>query len=476
VRTVVVGHGMAGARLVEDLRALDPDAAITVFGAEPDPPYNRILLSDLLAGRAAVDDLVLGGPSDVDIRSGVAACAIDRAGKVVTGSDGSQAPYDTLVLATGSDPLLPPIDGLRVDLPGVEVFRTLADCRRIMARPTGRALVLGGGLLGLESARGLAGRGIEVTVVHAAPFLMERQLDLAAGQVLARTLRQLGIQTWVDAATVRVLGEDRFRGLLLADGRELHAELLVVSCGVRPNTGLARAAGLAVGRGIVVDETMRSVTDGSIYAVGECAEYAGQVHGLVAPSWEQAAVAAARISGVDPAARYLGSKLVTRLKAAGIELAAMGDTQVADDAGDDGPEVVSFIDPTRGTYKKVVIRDGRLVGAILLGDVSTVGTVTQLYDREGALPPDRLGLLFTGLAGQGPPPDPMSLPDRATVCQCNSVSKSAIAACVLAGARTVADVAAGTRAGTGCGTCRDTVAALVQGLSTCDAEPAVATA
>lgn len=474
-RVVVVGRGMAGSRLVEDLRALRPDLPITVFGAEPYPPYNRVLLSEVLAGTASVDDLALGEPYDVDVRAGVTVTGIDRDRKLVTASDGSEVDYDTLVLATGSDAVLPPIEGLRSDLPGIEVFRTLDDCRRIMGRCASRAIVLGGGLLGLEAARGLTGRGVAVTVVHAAPHLMERQLDGVAGRVLAGTLGRLGIESWVDISAARVLGKDRFRGLLLADGRRLSGDLLVVCCGVRPSVGLARAAGLRVDRGIVVDDGMRSVTDPTVYAVGDCAEHDGQLYGLVAPAWAQAAVAASRISDTDPTARYTNSSLITRLKACGVELAAMGETDA--DPTDLAAEVVQFTDPARGTYKKMVIRDERLVGAILLGDVGTVGTVTALYDRGGLVPPDRLALLFAAPpGGVVVPDDPMLLPDRATICHCNSVSKGAIVACLQGGARSVGAVAAGTRATTGCGGCAQTVAELVSRLATGDPDPAPETA
>ena len=475
----MVGYGMAGARVAEDIRAADSDARITVLGAEPHPPYNRVLLSAVLAGRAAAGDIALGRPSDVDVRAGVPAVALDRLRRLVLAADGATLRYDALVLATGSDPVLPPVDGLRADLPGVAVFRTLDDCRRILARGARRAIVLGGGLLGLEAARGLAGRGVDVTVVHAGPFLMERQLDPAAGRVLARIFAGLGVRAFLDTRTVRVLGSGEFRGLLLAGGRELAADLLVVACGVRPSVGLARAAGLLVRRGVVVDDAMRSVTDPRVYAVGECAEHAGRTYGLVAPAWEQAAVAAARISGADPAARYAGSTLVTRLKASDVELAAMGEVGAHEEDGD-GAEVVHFADPARGTYKKLVIRDGRLAGAILLGDVSTVGLLTQIYDRGTPVPPDRLGLLFPavadGAAVDAGAADPAGLPDRATVCRCNAVSKGAVAACVLAGARSVTEVAARTRATTGCGGCADTVAALVRGLSAPGREPASVTA
>lgn len=465
-RVVVIGNGMAGARVAEEVHALDPAAAVTVFGAEPHPAYNRILLSEVLAGRATLEHALLGSPPGVHTRIGVTVTGIDRARRLVHTTEGGPVGYHTLVLATGSVPLLPPVPGLRQDLPGVEVFRTVGDCQRILEHGAGRAIVLGGGLLGLEAARGLAARGVDVTVVHAAPFLMERQLDPAGGRVLARVLTRLGIGIEVDARTERVLGERRFHGLRLADGRRLGAELLVIACGTRPDVTLAVAAGLHVERGVVVDDAMRSVSDPNVYAVGECAEHSGQVYGLVAPAWEQAAIAARRITGVDPAAAYTGSRPVMRLKATDIELAAMGDTDVDDEVA----EVVYFADPSRGTYKKIVVRDGRLTGAILLGDVDTVGTISQLFGRGAPLPPNRLGLLFAGLAAGLTGPggavlaDPAALPDATVVCQCNSVSKRAIRACVGAGCTTVAEVAAKTRATTGCGGCTGLVSALVEAL------------
>jgi len=488
MRLVVIGYGMAGSRLVEEVRARDPHRqhAITVLGAERHAAYNRVLLSDVLAGRSDADDIALippGWPEEagVDLRLGAAATAVDRAARVVRATDGTEHHYDTLVLATGSQAWLPPVAGLTVDTgadrpeagtlrPGVTVFRTLTDCHAIVAaaRTARRAVVLGGGLLGLEAARGLAGRGLDVTVVHHAGHLMERQLDPGAGAVLRRTLRGLGVEVRTDTTVTGVLGTaERIEAVLLADGSWIDTDLLVVACGVRPDVELAHAAGLRVEDGVVVDDTLRTVTDERVYAIGECAQHDGQVYGLVAPAWDQARVAADRITGADPAATYTGSRVVTRLKAAGVDLAAMGETDTLADQ-DTGAEVLHFSDPARGTYKKVVIRDGKVAGAILLGQIDTVGTVTQLFDRGAPAPSDRLALLFGDRAPM-PAETPALMPDRATVCQCNGVTKGAITACVLAGARSVADVAAATRATTGCGSCRETVAGITAWLA--EAEP-----
>jgi assimilatory nitrate reductase electron transfer subunit len=465
---VVVGNGMAGSRLVSELRARDQDLRITVFGAEAAQPYNRVLLSNVLAGVTAPGEIGLTDPgwyaaNAVDARLGEEVVAIDRARKTVTSADGTVTPYDTLVLATGSAPVVPPLPGLDAD--GVVAFRTLDDCRDIMdcAADAGSAVVVGGGLLGLEAARGLAGRGLPVTVVHVAGHLMERQLDAEAGGVLRRIIGDLGIRTLLGARLTGARADNgRVTGVELDDGTVLSAGVVVLACGIRPETGLARAAGLTVDRGIVVDDRLRSVDDPDVHAIGECAQHQGTVYGLVAPAWEQARILADLLAGGD--ARYEGSRQVTRLKAAGIELAAMGVTAPADDEA----EVVRFADPTRGTYKKVVIRDGRLIGAILLGETATAGLLTQLYDRAAPVPSDRLGLLFSGLAPVTPAETPVRMPDAATVCACNNVSKGRIRACWEAGGRDVADVAAETRATTGCGGCRDTVEGILQWLGTQD--------
>ncbi|MBO2454071.1 NAD(P)/FAD-dependent oxidoreductase [Actinomadura barringtoniae] len=472
---VVVGNGMAGSRFVSEVRSRDRDVPVTVFGAEPQQPYNRVLLSNVLAGVSAPDQIGLVDPAwyeanDVDARLGVEVVRIDREARVVYASDGSSVPYETLVIATGSNSLIPPFPGTENGLPaGAIAFRTLADCHEILAEADGAttAVVVGGGLLGIEAARGLAGRGIEVTVVHLAGHLMERQLDPGAGKVLARTLRRLGIDAHLDASVTALrTGDDagtvRVSGVDLADGRFLAADLVIMACGVKPEVGLARAAGLAVERGIVVDEELTSVTDPAVRAIGECSQYGDTVYGLVAPAWEQATVLADLLTGADSAARFTGARQITRLKAASVELAAMGETHHGDD--DPGVEVMQFADASRGTYKKVVIRDDRIIGAILLGETSTAGTLTQLYDRESPLPSDRLSLFFPGVGGAPEADTPVRIPDAATICQCNNVSKGQIRACWEKGARTADEVARETRASTGCGGCRSALEGIVSWL------------
>ncbi|MEU8120743.1 FAD-dependent oxidoreductase [Spirillospora sp. NPDC049024] len=472
---VVVGNGMAGSRFVDELRARDAATPVTVFGAEAQRPYNRILLSNVLAGMTRPDHISLVDAAwyashGVDARLGVEVTRIDREARTVHASDGTVTPYGTLVLATGSTAFIPPMPGLRDGLPrGAQVFRTLEDCRRIseLAESARRAVVIGGGLLGIEAARGLMGRGLEVTVLHLAGHLMERQLDPAAGKVLARTLAALGIGTRLQAevAGLRTAG-GAVTGVELGlpgGGTEvIDTDLVILACGVRPEVSLAREAGLAVGRAVVVDDELRSVTDPSVRAIGECSEHRDEVYGLVAPAWEQAAVLAGLLAGTEPAARFTGARQITRLKAAGIELASMGETHFGDD--DEDVEVVRFTDAARGTYKKAVIRDGRLIGAILLGETSTAGTLTQLYDRAAPLPAERLGLLFPGAGGAAEAESPLRMPDAATVCQCNNVSKGRIRACWQGGARTADAVARETRASTGCGSCRSAVEGILAWL------------
>lgn len=465
MRLVVVGNGMAGARLVEEVRARDPRMPITVFGAERSRPYNRVLLSNVLAGTARPDQVRLVTPGwyaehDVTAVLGTEIVAVDRDAKEVVAADGRREPYDALVLATGSEAVVPPIPGVERAL----AFRTLDDCRAILAAAATarRAVVVGGGLLGVEAARGLAGRGLPVTLLHLADHLMDRQLDPEAGQVLGQTLAGLGVRIKTGVTVVEVLGGagNRPAGVRLADGEIVDGELVVLACGVRPVTGLAAAAGLKVGRGIVVDDELRT-SDPAIRAIGECAEHDGTVYGLVAPAWEQAAVVADLITGYRTGSRYRGSRPVTRLKAKSVELAAMGETHV-DETTDSGAEVVRFSHRARGTYHKLVIRDDRLVGAILVGETPVVGTLTQLFDRGGRpLPGDRAGLLFPGVTGPPVADSPVRMPDSARVCRCNDVTKGRIRACWESGARDVEAVAAVTRATTGCGTCREAVEGVI---------------
>jgi assimilatory nitrate reductase electron transfer subunit len=466
VSVVIVGYGMAGARVASELRARDRDRPVTVLGEEPHRAYNRILLSSLLAGKLAEPELELAEPTGrgLDLRLGVHVTGIDRATRTLSTSDGPIR-YGALVLATGSTAVVPPVEGLGTPLPErVSVFRTLDDCRRILrtAGKAATAIVLGGGLLGLEAARGLALRGLSVRVVHAVGHLMERQLDVAASHVLTRSLARLGITVHLAAATVAVAADPDGVTVRLADGDELRADLFVVACGTRPRAELAGAAGLAVERGIVVDDELRT-SDRHIFAIGDCAQHAGVVGGLVAPAWEQARVVADVISGGRT--RYRPTPPVTRLKATGIDLATMGSSTEHDG------ELLTFADPDRGTYAKLLLRDNRVAGAILLGDNPSVGTVIQLFDRGAPVPADRRSLLLGRASGPAAPQadSPALIPDGATICQCNTVRKGDLVAAWRTGARSVSDVVRETRATTGCGSCRDAVCGLVEWLSRAEA-------
>ncbi|GDY30044.1 FAD-dependent oxidoreductase [Gandjariella thermophila] len=484
-QVVVIGYGMAGARLAEEIRRRDPhgdNVALTVVGAEPQHAYNRVLLSAVLAGSMSVESVRLHDSDwaeryGVDLRLGVSVTGIDRAARRVVLHDGSELDYDALVLATGSNAWVPPTEGLLAEdgslAPGVVTFRTLADCERIIAaaRPGAPVAVLGGGLLGLEAARGLAGRGNLVTVVHPVGHLMERQLDPSAGRVLARTLGELGIECRLGVLAERYLPGD---GLKLADGGHVPADLVVVSAGVRAETTLAAGALLDVDRGIVVDDALRT-SDPRIHAIGDCAQHPGTVSGLVQPAWEQAAVLADRLTGADPSARYRGTPVVTRLKARDVDLAALGEVHVDVDCED--AEVVRVEDPARGRYAKLVLRDEKVAGAILVGAPDAAATITQLYDRGIPAPSDRLALLLgrTLPSAAVPAASPADLPASSVVCRCNTVTKGQLVTAFRAGNRTAAALASATRASTGCGSCREAVCGIAEWLSEADPEePAAA--
>ncbi len=381
-RLVVVGNGMAAMRTAEELLARDPDRHdITVIGAEPHPNYNRILLSSVLAGEKTLDEIIIN-PRDwyvehgIELIAGAAVTAIDRIAKTVTLADSRIIPYDRLLLATGSKPLAPPIPGL--GLPGVCAFRDIGDVEAMIeaARSRRRAVVIGGGLLGLEAAWGLKRRGMSVALVHLMPSLMERQLDPAAGELLRRDLDARGIAFFTNGQTEEILGTERAEGVRLADGREIAADLVVLAIGIRPNIDLARGADLAINRGIKVGDDLRT-SDPDIYAVGECIEHNGQVFGLVAPIWEQAKVCGARLAG-DAAAVYVPPPVFTSLKITGIEVFSAGALGAADAADDE----ITLHDARRGVYKKVVLRENKLVGAVLYGSVADGPWYVQLMREK----------------------------------------------------------------------------------------------
>ncbi|GGX64819.1 FAD-dependent oxidoreductase [Streptomyces hiroshimensis] len=460
-RIVIVGNGPAGHRLAELLRTRDPSCAVTVLGAEAEPAYNRVLLPSVIAGKLSPEQTYLTGHDSgtVTVRRGVSVTGIDRERRTVRTGDGRLHLYDQLVLATGARCFLPPLPGLTGaggdPAEGVVALRTLADCRRLEERldRAGGIVVLGGGVLGLEVARALNDRGHGVDVVHMGPHVMERQLDAPAGKTLAGVLERLGIRIHTGRAAASWTGSR----LVLDDGTGLPADLVVVSAGVVPNTELARAAGLRVGRGIVVDDHMRT-SDPRIHALGDCAEHAGQVSGLIAPAWEQAETLAEALTGGDRP--YTTTRTVTRLKARGVDLAVIGD------GNHDLPdaEVVTLADPARGQYARLALQDERIVGAILLGFPASVAAVSRLYDAGAPTPVDRLALL-AGRAVAGRTDAPADLPGETVVCRCNNVTKTALVTGWRSGARTAEALARATRASTGCGSCAGAVDGICRWLN-----------
>ncbi|MBW4718640.1 FAD-dependent oxidoreductase [Saccharothrix obliqua] len=479
-KVVIIGYGMAGARLAEEIRTRDPEGArvaLTVVGAEAHPAYNRVLLSSVLAGGLDIRSVLLHEPgwaerAGVDLRVGVPATRVDRVARVVELADGTRLPYDAVVLATGSNPWLPPVEGLLDEsgrpADGVVAFRDLDDCARILeaARPGAPAVVLGGGLLGLEAARGLVARGSMVTVVHPLGHLMERQLDPGAGRVLADALNRTGVEFRFGRFARRCVPGSEVE---LDDGTLVPAELVVVSTGVRPAADLARDCGLHVEQGVVVDDALRT-SDPRIHALGDCAQHRGVVNGLVQPAWEQATVLADLLTGANPGARYRGTPVVTKLKARGIDLASLGEVHVELD--EPGAEVVRVEDPTRGRYAKVVLRDNVIVGAILLGTPDAAATVVQLFDRGLPAPDDRVALLLGRSLAEATTVNPADLPASTLVCRCNTVRKEQLVTAWNGGARAVDTLVAETRATTGCGTCHDLVSAIAGWLATRKPAPA----
>jgi len=464
-KLVLVGNGMAGMRAIEELLELAPDLYdITVFGAEPHGNYNRILLSPVLASEKTIADIMLNTREWYDERrirliAGDEVVKIDRARRRVIAASGVEAPYDRLILATGSNPVVLPLPGK--ELPGVVTYRDIADVDKMIsaARDFKHAIVIGGGLLGLEAAYGLQKRGMKVTVVHLLPTLMERQLDPAAGDLLRRSLEERGLEFRMPAQTKEIVGDERVRAVRFGDGTELPADLVVMAVGIRPNAALAKASGLACERGVLVSDTMQTF-DPRIYALGECVQHRGACYGLVAPLFEQAKVLANHLAefGIG---RYAGSQTSTKLKVTGIDLFSAGDFS----GGVDTEELV-FKDAARGVYKKIVVKDDKIRGAVLYGDTVDGAWYFQLL-REGTPIADfRESLLFgqahlgdSGLAGAA---GVTALPDNAEICGCNGVCKGDIVKAITAKSLfTLDDVRAHTKASSSCGSCTGLVEQLL---------------
>ncbi len=460
-RLVIVGNGMAGIRTLEEILARAPqDFTVTVFGAEPHGNYNRIMLSPVLAGEKRFADIVTHdrgwyADRDIELIAGEAVVEIDRTARTVRGEHGTVRPYDVLLLATGSDPVMLPLPGAK--LPGVVGFRGIGDVETMLAscRPDGRAVVIGGGLLGLEAAHGLSRNGMAVTVLHLMPTLMERQLDPISADMLRADLDARGITVLTEANTKAILGDDKVSGVMLADGRELPADLVVMAVGIRPNTLLGREAGLDVGRGVRVDDAMRT-SDPAIYAVGECVEHRGAVFGLVAPLWDMAKICADNITQTADAV-YEPAVSGTRLKVTGIDMFSAGDFT----GGEDAEEIV-FRDAARGVHKRLVLRENKLAGVVLYGDAADSAWYFDLLKNATDVTALRDDLIFgPGVAGEASGVE--ALPDSAEICGCNGVSKGRILAAIAEHGLTTLDaVRARTKASSSCGSCTCQVEALLQ--------------
>ncbi|WNS45367.1 nitrite reductase large subunit NirB [Paenibacillus sp. MMS20-IR301] len=462
---VLVGNGMAGVRALEHLLKLAPEAyEITIFGAEPYPNYNRIMLSSVLAGGTSLDEIVINDLEwyrsfNIKLYTGHTVTAIDTKERKVHTDKGITAHYDELILATGSNPFMLPLPGAEKE--GVIAFRDIKDTQIMqeVSQKYSKAVVIGGGLLGLEAARGLLHLGMEVSVVHIHDYIMERQLDEAAAVMLRKELEAQGMKFLLKKQSEAILGKKRVKGLLFADGETAEADLIVMAVGIKPNVELARTSGIAVNRGILVNDYMETNLPG-IYAVGECAEHRGIAYGLVAPLYEQGAVLAKRLAGV-PTEGYAGSVTSTKLKVSGVDVFSAGQfTEM------DGTKSLRYQDETEGVYKKLVIRDEKLVGAVLFGDTSDGAELFSLI-KKGENIKGREKELLLGIS-----PDALAspkgnrlegMPDDEIICGCNGVTKGTIAEAITSGGCTsVGQIKACTKASASCGGCKPLVEGLLQ--------------
>jgi nitrite reductase (NADH) large subunit len=467
-KLVMVGNGMAGVRTIEELLKIAPELYdVTVFGAEPHPNYNRILLSPVLAGEQTLDEIVLNSwewykENNITLHAGKKVVEVDRVKRIVRADDGTEVEYDRLLMCTGSNPFILPIPGK--DLGGVIAYRDIADTNAMIEASIKykKAVVIGGGLLGLEAANGLMLRGMQVTVIHVMPWLMERQLDNVAGGLLQKSLEARGLKFVMGGQTQALIGDadggkgGRVMALQFKDGTEIPTDLVVMAVGIRPNTELAEKMHLHCNKGIVVNDTMQTTTDARIYSVGECAAHRGIAYGLVAPLFEQAKVAANHLAqfGIG---RYTGSLTSTKLKVTGIDLFSAGEFQ-----GGEGTEEIVMSDPFGGVYKKLVLKDDKLIGACLYGDTVDGSYYFKLL-RDGKNVGDIRDKLMFGEAainnnigdtGHEGHTKAASMPDDAEVCGCNGVCKGTIVKAIREkGLFTVDEVRKHTKASGGCGSC-----------------------
>ncbi|RVD18237.1 MULTISPECIES: nitrite reductase large subunit NirB [unclassified Mesorhizobium] len=464
-RLVIIGNGMAPGRMLEHLLEQAPGRyTVTIFNAEPRVNYDRIMLSPVLSGEKAYEEIIIHGDgwyiaNNITLYKGHKIVTIDRSAKTVTSDHGVTEPYDKLVIATGSVPFIIPVPGH--DLPGVLTYRDLDDVQAMMlaAQSRAKAVVIGGGLLGLEAAAGLNAQGMDVTVLHVMPTLMERQLDPAAGYLLQRAVEQRGIKVITKANTQAITGNGKVGQVELADGTIIPATLVVMAVGIRPNSALAKQAGIAVNRGIVVDAGMRS-NDPDIYALGECAEVNGQVYGLVAPLYEMARVTASQLAG-NEAAAFVHMDTPTKLKVTGIDLFSLGDFA----EGEDRQEIV-LRDAAAGVYKRLVLKDDRIIGTVLYGETADGAWFNDLKKKQTDISEMRDTLIFGQSYQGGAPLDPMAavaaLPDDAEICGCNGVCKGKITGAITGkGLTSLDDVRAHTKASASCGSCTGLVEKLM---------------
>jgi nitrite reductase (NADH) large subunit len=464
-KLVIVGNGMAPGRMLEHLLEATPERyEVTIFNAEPRVNYDRIMLSPVLSGEKGYEQIIIHGDgwyikNGITLYKGHKIVAIDRDAKTVSSDRGVTAPYDKLVIATGSTPFILPVPGN--NLAGVLSYRDLDDVQAMLlaAQSRAKAVVIGGGLLGLEAAAGLEQRGMDVTVLHLMPTLMERQLDTAAGHLLQRAIEARGIKVMTKASTKRILGERKVEAIELADGTVIPCTLIVMAAGIRPSAWLGKSAGLEVNRGVVVDDRMQT-SDPDILALGECAEVDGHVYGLVAPLYEMARVAAAKLAGQDVAG-FVHNDTPTKLKVTGIDLFSLGD--FAD--GDDRQEIV-LRDASAGVYKRLVLKDNRIIGTVLFGETADGAWFNDLKKKEVDISEMRETLMFGQAYQGGPPLDPMAvvaaLPDDAEICGCNGICKGKITAAIKAkGLTSLDDVRAHTKASASCGSCTGLVEQLM---------------
>ena len=467
-KLVVIGNGMAGMRCVEELLKLNPDLYdITVFGAEPYGNYNRILLSPVLAGEKTVEDIMVNdlawyAENNITLHANKTVVEIDRRNHRIVASDGTVEPYDWVLLATGSDPFVIPVPGH--DLPGVITFRDIHDVDA-MIDAAGRyrnAVVIGGGLLGLEAANGLMKQGMDVTVVHLMDSLMERQLDATAGGMLQHSLEERGMKFRLSTETEAILGDGRVEKLRFKDGEEIPADLVVMAVGIRPNTALAQKAGIHCERGVVVSDTMQTF-DPRVYAVGECVQHRGLTYGLVAPLFEQGKVCANHLARRSYAS-YQGSVTSTKLKVTGIDLFSAGEFLSAE-----GSEEIVLSDPHNSVYKKLVVKEDKILGAVLYGDTGDGAWYFDLMRNSSDISEFRDTVLFgqahLGDSGTGGEDRVSALPDDAEICGCNGVCKGDISeAIVEKNLFTLEDVRAHTKASSSCGSCTGLVEQLLANI------------